>query len=77
MSCETVHLIRVYKVLRRIQQPQPVTPGKPLLFPKSALGSFTGVTKHIGANGITSNPKDEPMVIISVLLILSRLGNVS
>ena len=35
-------------MLRRIQQPQPGTPGAPLLFLISALGSFTCVTQHIG-----------------------------
>ena len=40
------HLIRVYMVLhvRGIQQPQPGTPGEPLLFSISALGSLTCVT---------------------------------
>ena len=40
-------------MLRRIQQPQQGTPaGEPLLFSKSALGSFTCVTQHMGPTAL-------------------------
>ena len=47
-----VYIIRVYKVLRRIQQSQPGTPGRTLFFSLSALGSFTCVTKHMGRTAL-------------------------
>ena len=49
----------VYKVLRRIQQPQPGTPGQtPSLFDKCTGFFYKRYTKH-GTNGFTSHPKDE------------------
>ena len=48
-----VYIIRVYKVLRRIQQSQPGTPGRtPSLFENMRY------TTH-GNNGFTSHPKDD------------------
>ena len=55
-------LIRVYKVLQRIQQLQPGTPGRaPSLFEKCTGFFNMRYTTH-GTNGFMSHPKDEAMV---------------
>ena len=55
------HLIRVYKVLRCIQQPQPGTPGcTPSLYDK-CTGFFHMRYTTQGTNGLPSHPKDEAM----------------
>jgi hypothetical protein len=61
MNYET-QLRMVYKVLKRIQQPEPGTPGEPLLLSISVLDSFTCI-HNTHANGFTSHPKDGAMVV--------------
>ena len=54
--------VSAYKVLRRIQQPQPGTPGQtPSLFVK-CTGFFHYALHNTWANGFTSHPRDEAMV---------------
>ena len=53
---------------------QPGTPGEPLLFSISALGSFTCVAIN-GTNGFTSHPMDESMVkCLALRTQVSRQG---
>ena len=54
------HHVMVYKVLwRNMQTIKLGTPGEPLHFSISALGSFMCVYTIHGTKGFTSHPKDE------------------
>ena len=68
MDSETqYHLIRVYKLLWRIQQPQQGTPGRtPSLFDKCTGFFYMRYTTH-GTNGFTSHPKDEAIIMVKCL----------
>ena len=66
MSFETQLFSTFYKVLRRIQQPQPGTPGRTPSLSKSALGYFTCVTQHMGPTALRPIPRMKQW--LSVLL---------
>ena len=60
---ETLHVAPAGRVLRRIKQPLPETPGKPLLLSISTSGFFyVHYTTH-GTYGLTSHPKDGAIVV--------------
>ncbi len=58
------YLVRVYKLLQRIQQPLPETPGQtPFFLAISVTGFFyVRYTTH-GTYGFTSNLKDEAIMV--------------